>query len=333
MKNFTTNIILLTFRSDFIAKVNFKIALETINNYQDVRLIVGYGGDDITHYNWLNSFKSEQLDCKSFELIKEASPSERFKWALNFPSQWIIFISDDDLINSNYLGVFIDEILYADKTISNIFPKYYGLNIGSEVNHIKLHEIIDLNLFDRTQSYINGPNAGIRYYSAHRVGDIKNIIDENYNLNYFPSYLDQLLTLSSVINGKSISCKHPNTLTYNLDNWINNESCIISDSKFYNKKELVFYHEILWMIDYVNILYPHYQEKYQQQWLISYSLKRINDSLDNFMPRFNLILVEVPLAQLILEMINKILVEVTDCSNVEELLIILNNFKKAIIYN
>jgi hypothetical protein len=327
MNAFEINIIFFTYRSDFIAKANLKIALETIINHSNARLIVGYGGKDKLHQAWLENFKSQIDNKKSFELINEISLTKRMKWAVNFPSEWIIFISDDDPITSNYLSSYINEIKNADKSISNIFPKYYGLNNSSEIKLIKIDEITESNLIDRTQSYINGKNAGLRYYSAHRYGVINDIINEKFSLNFFPSYLDQLITLSSIIKGKSISCTEPSILTYNQDNWSTQESCIESDSKSYNNKEMVYFHEIFWISDYVNILIPYYKEKSHHAWIAKYCLKRLEDALQIFLIRLKLIPISISQSKFIIEATESLYTEIIACQNTYQIKIAIDNCK------
>lgn len=331
MTKFDINIVMLTYRSDFIAKANLKIALETIANYKNARLIVGYGGQDEKHYRWLENLRSYLDEKSSFELIYEISATDRLKWALQFPSEWLIFITDDDIISSNYLSVFIKEIGTVDASVSNIFPKHYGLNSGLDVEYIKLNEVLDLEPFDRAKSYIASPNSGVRYYSAHRVSSINKIIFENFKLNFFPSYLDQLITLSSVINGKSIACGESNILIYNLENWIDVKACIKSDAKLYKIDKMVFFHEVLWTCDYVNLLFPYCGLDRNFNWIKLYCLRRLNDALNTFISRLDLIKINTSQARSILNEINHLIISISNYEDAIKIKDELNQCKLKIL--
>lgn len=331
MKSFDVNIIMLTYRSDFIAKINLKIALETINHYSNARLILAYGGDDDYHFNWLSNIRNQMNDKSSFELTFDISLKDRMKWALDFPSNWIIFVSDDDIISSNYLSALINEIEIADDSISNIIPHSYGLARGSNVEYIKLDNILDLNALDRAGLLINSPHIYLRFYSAHRSNNIKEVVREKIESSYFPSYLDQLIILVSILNGKSISCNESSVFIYNIENWMNLEACIRSDSKAYAVNKMVFFHEILWICDYINILHSHCIEKSQYEWIKSYCLSRINDALNSFIPRLNIIDINQSQAKLILDEIQNIAVLISGCHTISDLMEGLNKFKFKIL--
>ncbi len=331
MKNFDINIIILTYRSDLIAKINFKIALEAIMYYNNTRLIVGYGGNDSEHYAWITSLSSQLIDKSSFELISEISGSKRMKWALEFPSEWLIFITDDDLISSNYIEAYIKEIAMVGDDVANIYPKYYGLNFDGNIEYREFNTIVDENPFNRAKLLINSSYTGVRFWSAHRAIGIKLIYDQNYDFNFSPSYLDQLMTLSTVLNGKSISCKLPNLLIYNIENWINEESSIRTDSKYYKNSKMVFFHEILWATDYINIICLYCAESFDYQWIKLYCLSRINDALNSFISRMNIIEISKLQVKSILDKINELASSVSNCNNIEKLRYDLNEFKKSIL--
>lgn len=331
MKKFTLNIIILTYRSDLIAKTNIRIAVETTSQHPEARLIIGYGGNDENHRKWLNDLKFELTDKKSIELINEISIQKRMELALKFPSEWTLFISDDDLITSNYLSAFLKEIHNSDESISNIFPRHYGVNNDSETSFMQFNQITDHHAIDRIKNYISSSHSGIRYYSAHRTHNIKDIYDQKIASNFFPSYLDQLITLSSIANGKSISCSEPNTLIYNFENWSTADSCIISDAKFYNNKKMIYFHDIFWMSDYAEIIKPYFSSNIDQQWLISYCLKKLKDSLANFMRKIKLIPIETSEAKLILEKINEMHEEISNCKNSNDLAMVNKKYINSIM--
>jgi hypothetical protein len=321
---------MLTYRSDVIAKVNLKIALETVLNSSNVRLILGYGGDEATHGAWLNNLKFQTEEKYSFELFYETSVAKRLNWALDFPSEWVIFVTDDDIISSNYLSALIKDINCASNTIANIFPRYYGINNESSVEYLRLEEISDSDSFSRAVSYILSSNNGIRYYSAHRVGNIKKLFNEKFTSNFLPSYLDQLITLSTLLEGASISCSEPNILIYNLENWVDAESCIKSDAKFYEIDKMIFFHEILWMTDYVEILYSYCTRDYHYEWIKSYCLSRINDCLNTFIQRLDLININAYQAKAILDEINHLAILLNDSRNMASIRDSLNQCKDKI---
>ena len=319
MKKFDLNIVMLTYRSDLIARQNLSIALETVIHHSNARLIVGYGGVDDEYYSWIHGLQCRVDQKSSFESITEVSITERLKWALEFPSEWIIFISDDDIFGANYLSIFIKEIGMADNSVANIFPKYYGINRGSDVEFIRFPNISDAEPYDRAKSFMSESISGIRYYSAHRAKTVKEIIKESHNINYCPSYLDQLIVLSSLVNGKSISCGEPNILIYNMENWANLESCIKSDAKFYKTDKLVFFHEILWVGDYVNVLHPHCTDDLKYEWIKSYCLGRLSVALNTFIPRLELIRLNNLQATAILDEITRLFISISNCQNINDL--------------
>lgn len=285
MKN-STKIILLTCRSDIQARTNILTAIEATNGHENVRLYIAYGGTDELHINWLNCTLPK---TNKVQLLIEESMQHRFLWALQHHSEWLIFISDDDAITTNYFTALMNEIDRSDSSIANIFPKYYALHNGNTTDIINLPNIDQDDPFLRLKQYATQTNQGVRYYSAHRSGKIESLVKERMKNNFFPSYTDQLIVASSLIAGKSISNTELNIFVYDYGNWKDLESSILSDAKHYKEKSMILFHEIYWIIDYMTIFNTLLDRADFRTWFKSFSMQRIEHSLLIFKTRQNVI--------------------------------------------
>lgn len=321
MKNFI-NIILMNIRHDLQARLNILIAIEVARKYDFVKVSIGYGGVNDDHVNWIKSNLSE-LD--GVNLLVQDSILSRFSWALEIESDWVIFLSDDDPITTNYLDILINEINRSDLSIANIFPKYYALTDGGATEVVELNSIIGDEPFVRFVEYVAGKNAGIRYYSAHRSGTIKSLVKDKILDNFFPSYLDQLIVASSIIDGNSIPCEGANFFVYDYGNWRDLQNSIISDAKFYKEKSMLFYHEIYWIKDYLKLCYNYLDYVNFFNWFKSYVLIRLEYSLAIFNARRAAVTILDCVAE---NIFNQIVIKynsVRDCSSRPALLAALEN--------
>ena len=245
------NVVLLTNRSNLLCKEIILSSIDITNRVENIFLTVAYGGFDEVFKSWLTEVRS----YKYFRTVIDTDFLPRLLEATALPSEWVLFISDDDPFTVNYIQEVVNTCRLADKDARIVAPCYY-LSITNGVGTV--HKTISLTDDEPSKRYkhlIENPLfSGLGYYAAHRYATVAHWIKFLAGLSWLPSYSDQLLVTLGATSGKVLVAGSLTAIVRDETNWGSLEACFRSDSRAYTPPTLTLYHELFWIRDMAAIL-------------------------------------------------------------------------------
>ncbi len=236
-------------RHDSVRRI-IDAAIMTAERHRDVVLTVADGGGDDALQAWL---RTRPTGCVRH--LAATCLRERLARSLELPSEWTLFLADDDLFTVNYLDVLITTARAAAADVAVVAPTHYLAYQGDQFQVARrTPRIVDDRATARLLAHFAASaTTGTLFYSAIRTRVVGAWHDYTRARPYVPSYGDQLLTALAVASGHVLTTTEPTVILRDEANWSTIPNAIRSDARFYPTPETTFLHELLWVADLVEL--------------------------------------------------------------------------------
>ena len=254
----SVNLVLLTVRHNLLAREIIDAAMRATVAYPGVCLSLAYGGVDAGHGEWLvTQCAAWQALGGDVRLMQHPDIELRLQWALASPQDWVLFLSDDDTFDLNYIGSLVRRVAVAGPEVAIVAPMLYlgvaaGRTLTRRVEPIGGPVADRLAKFEARADLRGGPL--LRHApTGHREGLLRGDGEDAHP----PSYVDQLLTARSILQGELVVTDEPSIQVRDESNWDGMNAVARSDARFYPEAAMVLFHELLWAADMIRLFRPH----------------------------------------------------------------------------